>query len=79
MLARCDGTRSGYRLLCNGSVYQCACGHVGCAQSRDALCSKQGFSALGKCVACGAVGQQTLLAPESVGLRRTLMQDPQSS
>jgi hypothetical protein len=79
MLARCDGTRSGYRLLCNGSVYQCVCGHTGCVQSKDAMCSKQGFSVLGKCVACGAVGKQTLLAPESVGFRRTLMQDPQTS
>jgi hypothetical protein len=79
MLARCDGTRSGYQLLCNGSVYRCACGQVGCVQSKADSCSKQGFSALGQCVACGAVGKQTLLAPESVGLRRTLMQDPQTS
>jgi hypothetical protein len=48
-------------------------------QSKDDTCSKQGFSVLGKCVACGAVGKQTLLAPEAVGFRRTLMQDPQTS
>jgi len=48
-------------------------------QSKDATCSKQGFSVLGKCVACGAVGKQTLLAPDAVGFRRTLMQDPQTS
>ncbi len=78
-MIRCDGTRSGYQLLCNASVYQCVCGQTGCMQSKDASCSHQGFSVLGKCIACGAVGKQTLLAPESVGFRRTLMQDPQTS
>ncbi len=76
---RCDGTRNGYQLLCNGSLYRCACGHVGCKQSKDAMCSKQGFSVLGKCVACGEIGKYELLAPEAVGFRRTLMQDPQTS
>lgn len=76
---RCDGTRNGYRLLCNGSLYRCACGHVGCKQSKDATCSKQGFSVLGRCVACGETGKYELLAPEAVGFRRTLMQDPQTS
>ena len=79
MLVRCDGSRSGYQLLCNGSVYQCVCGQTGCVQSKTATCSKQGFSVLGKCVACGAVGQHSLVAPEAVGFRRTLMQDPQTS
>jgi len=78
-MVRCDGTRNGYRLLCNGSLYQCACGHVGCRQIKDALCNKQGFSVLGKCVACGATGQSILLAPEAVGFRRTLMQDSRTS
>jgi len=34
---------------------------------------------LGRCVACGAVGKAELLAPEAVGFRRTLMQDPQDA
>lgn len=78
-MVRCDGTRNGYQLLCNASLYKCVCGQVGCKQSKDALCSKQGFSVLGQCVTCGVVGQYTLLAPEAVGFRRTLMQDPQTS
>jgi len=78
-MVRCDGTRNGYQLLCNGSLYKCVCGHVGCKQSKDATCSKQAYSVLGKCAACGVVGQSTLLAPEAVGFRSTLMQDPQTS
>jgi len=78
-MIRCDGTRNGYQLLCNGSLYKCVCGHIGCKQSKDDLCSKQGYSVLGKCTACGATGEYTLLAPEAVGFRRTLMQDPQTS
>ena len=77
-MIRCDGTRAGYKLLCNGSLYKCVCGHVGCKQSKDNQCDKQGFSVLGKCVACGAVGKYELVAPEAVGFRSTLMQDPQA-
>ena len=55
-MIRCDGTRNGYQLLCNGSLYKCVCGHVGCKQSKDGMCSKQGFSVLGKCTACGETG-----------------------
>ena len=33
-MIRCDGTRNGYKLLCNGSLYKCECGHVGCKQSK---------------------------------------------
>lgn len=73
---RCDGARRGYDLLCNGSLYRCACGNVGCRQSKDGMCSKQGFSVLGRCIACGEFGKSELLAPEAVGFRRTLMQDP---
>jgi len=76
-MIRCDGTRNGYQLLCNGSLYKCVCGHVGCKQSKDGMCSKQGFSVLGKCTACGESGKAELVAPEAVGFLRTLMQDPQ--
>ena len=76
-MIRCDGARNGYSLLCNGSLYRCACGNVGCRQTKDAMCSKQGFSVLGRCVQCGAFGKAELIAPDAVGYCRTLMQDPQ--
>jgi hypothetical protein len=78
-MIRCDGTRNGYKLLCNGSLYKCACGHVGCKQTKDNVCSKQGFSVLGRCVNCGASGKYELIAPEAVSFSRTLMQDPQTT
>lgn len=78
-MIRCDGARVGYHLPCNGSLYQCACGAIGCRQTRDHACSKQGFSVLGRCHACGQVGKNTLVAPEAVGFRSTLMNDPQSA
>lgn len=78
-MIRCEGTRNGWKMLCNGSLYKCVCGHVGCKQTKDNLCTNQGYSVLGRCTACGAVGQAELVAPEAVGFRRTLMQDPQTA
>ncbi len=72
---RCDGERVGYKLKCNGTLYRCVCGHVGCTQNKDDLCSKQGFLASGRCLQCGAVDKREMLAPEAVGYRRTLMYD----
>jgi hypothetical protein len=74
-MVRCDGKRAGFQLVCNGSLYRCVCGHVGCAQTRDDACSKQGFTVLGKCLACGETGKRELVAPEAVGYRQTLMHD----
>ena len=74
-MIRCDGDRIGYSLKCNGSLYRCECGNVGCVQSKENTCSKQGFSVLGKCLRCGVTGKLELLAPEQVGFRRTLMTD----
>jgi len=74
-MVRCDGKRAGFSLVCNGSLYRCVCGNVGCVQTHEGACSKQGYTVLGKCLACGAVGQRELVAPEAVGLRQTLMHD----
>jgi hypothetical protein len=74
-MERCDGARKGYALKCNGSLYRCECGHVGCTQTTDDGCSKQGFTVLGKCLSCGVVGKRELIAPEAVGFRSTLMLD----
>lgn len=78
-MVRCDGARAGYKMLCNGSLYQCVCGEVGCTQNKPELCTNQGFDASGKCVKCGAVGKRELLAPEAVGFIRSLMGDPRPS
>lgn len=74
-MERCDGARKGSLLKCNGSLYRCECGHVGCTQTKDDNCSKQGFSVYGRCLQCGVVGKFELVAPEAVGLRSTLMND----
>lgn len=75
-MVRCDGARAGFKLLCNGSLYKCTCGHVGCKQNKPDLCSNQGFDVMGKCLVCGAVGKSELVAPEAVGFIRSLMGDP---
>ncbi len=75
-MVRCDGARSGFKLLCNGSLYKCVCGATGCKQSKLDMCSNQGFDMMGKCLKCGAVGQSELVAPEAVGFIRSLMGDP---
>lgn len=74
-MERCDGARKGYALKCNGSLYRCACGQVGCKQTQDDGCSKQGFTVTGRCLACGVTGKFELVAPEAVGFRSTLMLD----
>lgn len=76
MSARCEGTRTGFKLLCNGSKYKClACGAEGCKQNKADICSGQLFSALEVCAKCGATGQLELLAADKVGFRQTLMHD----
>jgi hypothetical protein len=76
MSARCTGHRKGYNLKCNGSLWRCVCGNVGCKQNKDDICSNQGFTVFGKCLKCGETGKLELVAPEEVGYRRTLMGDP---
>lgn len=76
MSARCEGTRIGFKLLCNGTQYKClACGTVGCKQNKPGVCSSQNFSSLNACAQCGVSGQMDMLAPEAVGFRQTLMHD----
>jgi hypothetical protein len=63
-LTLCDGERRGGGEPCRGTLYTCKlCGGVGCKQSRDDLCSKQGFSVLGRCLKCGAMGQLEVVDP----------------
>jgi hypothetical protein len=76
MSARCDGTRTGFKLRCNASVYRCVCGAEGCTQNKPGICSNQNFDVAQKCAKCGAVGQRELLAPDQVGFFSTLMHDP---
>lgn len=74
-MERCDGGRAGYHLKCNGTLYRCECGNVGCTQNKEDICSKQGFLSSGRCLKCGATGKRGMIAPEAVGYRRTLMHD----
>lgn len=54
----CTGTRKGGGESCRGTLYRCQqCGSTGCRQSRDDLCSSQGFSVLGRCLKCQATGR----------------------
>jgi hypothetical protein len=76
MSARCDGTRAGFSLRCNASLYRCVCGATGCTQNKPELCSNQNFEVNQKCVKCGAIGKRELVAPEQVGFFSTLMHDP---
>lgn len=57
-LSLCGGTRTGYSgPRCNGTVYRCSqCGHAGCRQSKDRLCSSQAFSVSWRCYGCGTLG-----------------------
>lgn len=57
-LSLCDGRRIGYgSLRCNATVYRCSqCGHAGCRQSKDTLCSNQAFSVSWRCYGCGTLG-----------------------
>lgn len=80
MSDRCEGTRIGFKLLCNGTQYTCLhCGAVGCKQNKPEICSHQLFSALDTCAKCGTSGQLEMVAPASIGFRRTLMHDGTSA
>jgi len=77
MTTRCDGVRAGFSLRCHGTLYRClSCGAEGCAQTKPASCSHQRFDVSGRCTQCAAVGKREMLAPQTVGLFSTLMQDP---
>jgi hypothetical protein len=60
----CDGERvGGYAIPCRGQLYRClACGAVGCRQTKDHACSKQGFDVSFKCYGCGVAGQYEAVA-----------------
>lgn len=61
-LKLCGGARKGGGEACRGTLHKCnACGAIGCRQSRDDLCSEQGFSVTGRCLKCGATGQMEAL------------------
>jgi hypothetical protein len=76
MNPRCDGTRHGHCLRCNGSLYGCAkCAGVGCTQNKPDLCSNQAFDVSERCETCGATGARELLAADHVGFFSTLMND----
>ncbi len=53
----CTGTRVGYNSPCRGTLYKCVCGNVGCKQTQDHACSEQGFSIIGRCYKCDAIGK----------------------
>lgn len=49
----CAGTRAGFSLKCNGTIYTCTkCGNEGCRQTRENTCSGQGFDVKGRCLKC---------------------------
>ena len=71
-MALCDGERNPSGLQCNGTVYKCsACGSTGCKQNKPELCSKQGFSVLGKCSHCGALGTLEVVPSADRAPRKT--------
>jgi hypothetical protein len=60
-MASCQGTRD--RHYCGAHLYRCKnCGNVGCQQNQAGTCIIQGFSGLGKCLACGETGTREALS-----------------
>ncbi|GAB4063165.1 hypothetical protein [Uliginosibacterium sediminicola] len=53
----CTGYRKGLAGKCNGQLYRCECGAVGCRQTYDDNCSEQLFNVNWKCNKCGAVAK----------------------
>jgi len=79
-LTLCDGERKGGGEPCRGTLYKCKeCEGVGCKQSRDDLCSNQGFSVLGRCLKCGAMGQMEIIDPGDYSLQQAWLSGSQSS
>jgi hypothetical protein len=63
-LTLCTGTRKGSGDACRGTLFKCGhCGSIGCRQTRPDLCSNQGFSVLGHCEKCHAVGSMETIEP----------------
>ncbi|TXG76461.1 MAG: hypothetical protein E6R11_07980 [Rhodocyclaceae bacterium] len=58
----CRGARAVSRMQCNGTLYKCVCGAVGCKQTCDDMCSNQGFDVKGRCCACGAFGKMEVVS-----------------
>jgi hypothetical protein len=57
----CRGARATSKMQCNGTLYKCTCGAVGCKQTYDNMCSNQAFSVKGRCYKCGAMGQMEIV------------------
>ena len=58
-MAICSGKRKQKAGTCSSILYKCKkCANVGCMQSLGHECSNQGFSAVAKCLKCGAVSQK---------------------
>lgn len=63
-LTLCGGARKGSGAPCRGTLYRCEqCGHIGCKQSRDEMCSNQGFNGVGRCLKCEAANRMETIAP----------------
>lgn len=62
---RCDGVRTANSQNCGSAVLKCKeCGHQGCNQGSDGLCSKQGFK-VARCKNCGKLGTGRMIKDES--------------
>jgi hypothetical protein len=79
-LTLCDGTRKGGADSCRGTLYNCKqCGAVGCKQSREDLCSHQGFNVLGHCLKCRAAGQMEAIPAGDYAPQQAWLSGSQSS
>ncbi|MDD5033949.1 MAG: hypothetical protein PHE55_04255 [Methylococcaceae bacterium] len=77
-LTLCTGARKGGGEPCRGTLYKCKqCGGIGCRQSRDDLCSDQGFSVTGRCLKCEATGQMEIIAPGDYSPQQAWLNGPQ--
>lgn len=79
-LTLCTGVRKGGGEPCRGTLYKCKqCGSVGCKQSRDDLCSSQGFSVVGRCLKCEAIGQMETVDPGDYTSQQAWLSGSQAS
>ncbi len=62
---RCDGVRTATNETCGSAVLKCKdCGHTGCNQGSDNLCSKQGFK-VARCKGCNKLGSGRMIKEEA--------------
>lgn len=58
---RCDGIRTANNQTCGSPVFRCKdCGHMGCNQGSENVCSKQGFRTA-RCKSCNKLGSNRLV------------------